>query len=270
MEHGPVPELLDRETRCPICWDDWDVNYSPCVLPCCCQSICVPCVLRLGGVRAAELAPPRRRRSSLWFLTCFAARPASPTLRRGPPCPLCRTPCPATSEEYVKLVARNADAGNAAALGHLGRCFRRGMAGFARDDVEAAAFYARAAALGDVDAMLGLGFLYFSGAGVPEDARIAARYFALAAARGDATAEFNLAWCYYSGAGVPEDRAAAARLYERAAARGYTHAEFNCGVLFALGDGVPRDLARARSWLARAAGKGNAAAERALAGLGDV
>ena len=55
---------------------------------------------------------------------------------------------------------------------------------------------------GDADAQTNLGYRYFSGWGVPEDAVEAARWYRLAAEQGDATAQVNLGVMYANGDGV--------------------------------------------------------------------
>ena len=50
------------------------------------------------------------------------------------------------------------------------------------------------------------------------------RWYELAAAQGDPDALNNMATCYFSGHGVPQDAREALRLYARAAAKGHARA----------------------------------------------
>ena len=58
---------------------------------------------------------------------------------------------------------------------------------------------------GDAIAQGNLGFMYYSGQGVPQDYGEAAKWYRLAAEQGNATAQSNLGSMYYSGQGVPQD-----------------------------------------------------------------
>lgn len=69
--------------------------------------------------------------------------------------------------ELNQLIAR-AETGDATAQFELGKCYANGM-GVARDDVQAAAWYKRAAEGGNTDAMVAYGRCLIEGRGMPAD-----------------------------------------------------------------------------------------------------
>ena len=70
---------------------------------------------------------------------------------------------------------------------------------------KAARLYQRAVELGDVQSMVGLGFLYEKGQGIKLDTKKAVKYYRMAAERGYAQAQYNLGICFYNGIGVVQD-----------------------------------------------------------------
>jgi uncharacterized protein len=82
--------------------------------------------------------------------------------------------------------------------------FRNGLTAFNEGD------YARAqeawfplAEAGEARAQTGLGFMYYSGRGVPRDSARAAEFFQRAAEQGEPTAQLFLAQMYFKSDGVP-------------------------------------------------------------------
>lgn len=65
---------------------------------------------------------------------------------------------------------------------------------------------------------------------------------------GDAKSQASLGFLYYSGKGVPRDDQQALVWFKRAAEAGQPTAQFFLGLQYYYGRGVPRDLARAYSW----------------------
>jgi TPR repeat protein len=114
--------------------------------------------------------------------------------------------------------------------------------GLARAEVADAAFrngltafnegsYARAqqawvplARAGDARAQTGLGFMYYSGRGVPRDSVRAAEFFARAAEQGEPTAQLFLALMYFKADGVPMNAPLAMMWVELALAGGQVEA----------------------------------------------
>ena len=121
----------------------------------------------------------------------------------------------------------------------------------------------RAVELGDVDAMVFLGFLYATGSGVKLDKKKAEQLYRMAADRGDAVAQSNLGDFLRREKKLEE----AFRYYALAADQGFTEAENNLGCCYMKGDGTEVDPGKARYWFERAAAKGDETATRNLARL---
>jgi TPR repeat protein len=116
------------------------------------------------------------------------------------------------------------------------------LPGFARAEIADAAFrnglaafndgsYARAleawgplAGAGDARAQTGLGFMYYSGRGVPRDSVRAAKFFQRAAEQGEPTAQLFLALMHYKSDGVPMSAPLAMMWVELAMAGGQVEA----------------------------------------------
>jgi TPR repeat protein len=75
----------------------------------------------------------------------------------------------------------------------------------AKDEVQAVAWFRKAADQGDTSAQSNLGNSYYNGTGVPEDLVEAVKWYRKAADQGHAEAQFNLGVCYYKGAGTQMD-----------------------------------------------------------------
>lgn len=117
---------------------------------------------------------------------------------------------------------------------------------------------------GDASAQEALGFMYFSGEGVPKSPREAARWYRKAAIQGNAKAQFNLGSMYSKGEGVLEDDKEAAKWYRKAADQGHVMAQYELGVLHLHGKGVKRDAITAFTWLNIAGANGSRIAAEAL------
>ena len=115
--------------------------------------------------------------------------------------------------------------------------------------LEAAKWYAKAAAQGLPMAQNALGSLYESGDGVPKDYKKAVDLYQKAADQGDASALANLGYMYDLGLGVEEDNNKAVELYKKAANQGNLQAMLNLGVMYMQGDGVKSDYIEGFKWL---------------------
>src|SRR5262249_33425487 len=97
-----------------------------------------------------------------------------------------------------------------------------------------------------------LGDIYhFGGRGVPQDYGQAAYWYRRAAAQGDVTAQGWLGFMYRVGWGVPQDVTQAVQWLRRAAEQGDTGAQFNLGGCYLYGDGVSQDYGQALQWIRR-------------------
>ena len=92
-EANPEPEPLSARfgSRCPICYEDWDVNEVHYMRPCCCLRVCGSCHYKIGYK----------------------------------PCPLCRLPTPTSHAEYLAHIRRHVENDVPEAMCHL-QCRRMG------------------------------------------------------------------------------------------------------------------------------------------------
>ena len=252
-EANPEPAPLSARcgSRCPICFEDWDVNAKPTLRICCCRKICASCGHKIGFE----------------------------------PCPLCRARIPRGVGEVLVLLRRHVDAEIPDAITHLGDAYRKGLYGFVKSAKKAAKLYKRAVELGDTEAMSCLASLYFAGDGVKLDRNKGVQLLRIAADRGNAIAQCNLgnrlyedADAMYSeirnefnskGTNVNKSEASAKlalaskkyeesfRFYMLAARQGLTEAECYVATSFIQGSGVKQDISEGKRWFARAAAKGD-------------
>ena len=75
------------------------------------------------------------------------------------------------------------------------------------------------------------------------------------AEQGNEVAQYGLGLMYYSGFGVPQNRTKAARWYRRAAEQDFVDAQYAIGVMYMFGFGVRRDLVQAYMWLSLVAAR---------------
>ena len=153
--------------------------------------------------------------------------------------------------------------GNRDAQYRLAQLYASGS-GIARDPVQSANWYRRAADNGLADAQFALGVLYSTGTGVERDDGLAVDWYVNAAKQGHIDAQYNLGYMYASGRGIDQDLVRARTWYQLAADQGHSRAQINLGAMYASGDGVPRDDARAAQWYRMAALQGDADAQYSL------
>jgi TPR repeat protein len=107
----------------------------------------------------------------------------------------------------------------------LDTAFRDGLAAYnAGSYARALAAWEPLVAAGEPRAQAGLGFMYYSGRGVPRDSDRAAELFRLAAEQSEPTAQLFLALMYFRSDGVPADAPLALMWIELAMAGGQTGA----------------------------------------------
>ena len=152
------------------------------------------------------------------------------------------------------------------AVGSARADYQSGLTAFdAGDFRKAAAEWQAAAEQGDARAQHGLGLLYDSGRGFPENPKLAAQWYAKAADQGVTAAASNLALLYATGRGVTKNLAKAVQLWSFAAKGGYATAQFNLGLLYYRGDGVAKSYPTAAAWFLKAAQGGSDDGEYAVA-----
>jgi TPR repeat protein len=103
--------------------------------------------------------------------------------------------------------------------------FRNGLAAYNTGSyARALAAWEPLAVAGEPRAQAGLGFMYYSGRGVPRDSGRAAELFRLAAEQNEPTAQLFLALMYFRSDGVPADAPLALMWVELAMSGGQTGA----------------------------------------------
>jgi len=77
------------------------------------------------------------------------------------------------------------------------------------------------------------------------------------AEQGHSPPQYNLGFMYYKGAGVPQDYETAVKWYTRAAEQDHIDAQFRLGAMYWSGIGVLRDYKAALKWYTLAAEQGD-------------
>ena len=101
---------------------------------------------------------------------------------------------------------------------------------------------------GNAQAQTYIGYLYYTGEGVPRDYSAAAKWYRKAAEQGYANAQFRLGDAYHNGQGVSKDYQEAFKWYRKAAEQGVADAQYNLGSSYYNSQGVPRDFVLAHMW----------------------
>ena len=96
------------------------------------------------------------------------------------------------------MIQKRVDAGDPIAMWHLGYHYAKGIDGFTKDVARAVELYERAAELGEKDAHVRLGDLYYKGEDVEKDTAKAIRHYEAAAVKGDVRARHNLGVIEYN------------------------------------------------------------------------
>ena len=140
-----------------------------------------------------------------------------------------------------------AEKGEAEGQSGLGICYTRGH-GVAKDDVQAAAWFRKAADQGLAGAQTLLGNCYFDGEGVPKDQALAVSWYRKAADQGNTGAQYSLGCCYANGTGLAKDFVQAVKWWRQASERGYVLAGYNLGGCYANGEGVEKNQIEAYAY----------------------
>ena len=123
--------------------------------------------------------------------------------------------------------------------------FRSGLSAYnAGRYARALAEWGPLAAAGDAKAQEGVGYMYYSGRGVPRDARKAASFFYSAANQGEPTAQLFLAIMHFKADGVPRSTPLAMMWSELAMSSGQSEAyEVSARIMQSMSEGE-----RAEGW----------------------
>lgn len=174
------------------------------------------------------------------------------------------------AEQIVPLLKRAAENGVVEAQLKLGKIYRFGRKGIAKNFAEAKKWYDMAAARGSQEAMTQLQMIYVKAGhdhfnSMQADENV--RYLSVQVEQGSPEAALKLGMLTERGRGVPQDYARAAQLYETAAKAGLPQAQTRLGLLYEDGKGVPQSYETAAALLTEAAEQGYPNAGRKLAEL---
>ncbi|KAG0232975.1 hypothetical protein BGW42_007788 [Actinomortierella wolfii] len=137
----------------------------------------------------------------------------------------------------------------------IGVCFAEGI-NLVKDERRAVGFLERAAAKGNVDAMVGLGYLWYTGRGVDDgrDDDMAYYYYKQAADRGDALGQVYFGELFEKGRGVAKDETLAVEWYRKAEQQGHPSGLVAMGRMYKRGGGgLPKDTRQALALFQKAA-----------------
>ena len=121
-------------------------------------------------------------------------------------CPFCRTPSPENDAEKLALIQARVAKEDPEAILLLGKKYFFGGFGLQRDMRKGVELWTKAAELGSIDALYGLGDAYRRGNGVAQDDAKAVDFYKKAAMQGHVESRYNLGW--YESEEGNHDRAA--------------------------------------------------------------
>jgi uncharacterized protein len=208
------------------------------------------------GAMLADPSPVRAQSADLVLCDRLAADPADP----DKPADVKGAPdvAPADIATAIKY-CKTAGNSSRRAMYQLGRAYAAN-----KQMPEAMAAWRKAADKGSTSAMVELGVLYGTGAGVPKDEDQARKLFERAAQAGNPRGVTNLA-ALSGGGGAPSDPAKARELLGKAAETN-PEAQYQLGLMLANGTGGTQDDAGARSLFEKAAAQNHPGA---LAEMGE-
>ncbi|HEY0330859.1 MAG TPA: tetratricopeptide repeat protein [Rhodopseudomonas sp.] len=165
------------------------------------------------------------------------------------------------SNEAIAAYRKAADKGSSSAMVELGVLYATG-AGVAKDDAAARKLFERAAEAGNPRGISNLAALS-GGGGAPADP-VRARALLAKAAESNAEAQYQLGMMLAEGQGGAKDDVGARSLFEKAAAQGHPAALERMGAFAQSGRGGPQDSTAAKDYYQKAAALGNDDAKAAL------
>jgi TPR repeat protein len=163
--------------------------------------------------------------------------------------------------EAIAAWRKAADKGSTSAMVELGVLYGTG-AGVARDEAQARKLFERAAEAGNPRGVSNLAALGGGSGASSDPAR--ARELLAKAAETNAEAQYQLGLMMAEGTGGAKDDAGARALFERAAAQNHPGALERMGAFTQEGRGGPKDSAAAKAYYERAAALGDEDAKKAL------
>src|SRR6266436_2815407 len=163
--------------------------------------------------------------------------------------------------EAIAAWRKAADKGSTSAMVELGVLYGTG-AGVAKDEAQARKLFERAAQAGNPRGVSNLAALG-GGGGAPADPA-KSRELLAKAAETNAEAQYQLGLMMADGTGGPADDAAARALFEKAAAQNHPGALERMGAFSQSGRGGPKDSDAAKAYYEKSAALGNEDAKKAL------
>jgi uncharacterized protein len=163
--------------------------------------------------------------------------------------------------EAIAAWRKAVDKGSTSAMVELGVLYGTG-AGVARDDAQAQKLFERAAEAGNPRGVSNLAALSGGGGAAADPAR--ARELLAKAAETNAEAQYQLGLMLADGSGGAKDDAGARTLFEKAAAQNHPGALERMGAFTQEGRGGPKDSSAAKAYYERAAALGDEDAKKAL------
>jgi TPR repeat protein len=163
--------------------------------------------------------------------------------------------------EAVSAYRKAADKGSTSAMVELGVMLGTG-AGVPKDEAQARKLFERAAEAGNPRGVTNLAAI--SKGGAPTDPVKSRAMLVRAAEKNSAEAQYQLGLMLADGIGGPQDDLAARNLFEKAAAQDHAGALERMGEFAQNGRGGPQDSAAAKAYYERAAALGNDDAKDAL------
>jgi uncharacterized protein len=164
--------------------------------------------------------------------------------------------------DAISAYRKAADKGSTSAMVELGVLLATG-AGIAKDETQARKLFERAADAGNARGVTNLAALDNNG-GTPPDPVKTRGVLAKAAVTNSAEAQYQLGLMVAEGVGGPKDEVAARNLFEKAATQNHPGALERMGAFAQSGRGGPQDSSAAKAYYERAAALGNEDAKAAL------
>jgi TPR repeat protein len=164
--------------------------------------------------------------------------------------------------DAIAAYRKAADKGSTSAMVELGVLLATG-AGVGKDEAAARKLFERAAAAGNPRGVTNLAALG-NASGAPSDPARARALLSKAAETNSAEAQYQLGLMLADGTGGPQDDVGARALFEKAAAQGHPGALERMGAFTQSGRGGPQDSSAAKAYYERAAALGDEDAKKAL------
>lgn len=164
------------------------------------------------------------------------------------------------TEKAVTQLLPWAEKGGLEAQKLLGSIYHENKRGW-----EALKWYVKVTEQNDVEALYGIGSLYFQGIGVEQNDTEAFKWFKFAADKGHTQSIHNIGWAYMEGKGVDQDYREAFKWFQKAAEQNFIPSQCNLAKLYLQGTGVEKNANKAVELYSKAINEGYAVAFNGLA-----